>query len=161
MMRRFTPLAYDDDEILDRLAMKLPEPPEYPSGLQFRLSMDDLGKICDGECAPGMMLQFAAMGEATSVYRDMDDCRIEVELSQMAGPDGHFVDMDMPPSISLTGAELGKLDLDDDCERGDTIHIIGHARVESMSSSEFSEGITLQIVEAEIEDESEEGRDDG
>lgn len=153
-------LEYSDDEKFDQIIGPDMEPPDYPAGLQFTIDKSDLGKICDGDCSPGMTLRFAALGTATSVYRARESTRIEVELSQMAGEDGKFVEMDRAPSICLCGPELEKLDLADECERGDAIHVIGTARVESLSSPSFGgDTVGLQITEMCIEDESEESRD--
>jgi hypothetical protein len=160
------PLAsveYSDDEKFDRIMDQSkagPDQPDYPPGLQFTISREDLGKFCEGDCAPGMTLRFAAMGTATSVMRDMDGCRIEVELGEMAGDDGKFVKMDSPPSVCLCGPEMEKIDLEEDCERGDMLHLIGTARVERTTSHEFGgDMVSLQIIELAVEDESEENRD--
>jgi hypothetical protein len=157
--RQMSSMELDDDEKIDRMFGTPEGLPDYPPGLQFTIDKADLGKFCDGECSPGMTLRFAAMGNATSVYRSVDSVRIEVELREMAGEDGKFVEMDRPPSICLCGPELEKLDLDEECERGDMIHIIGTARVESLSSPAYGgDMVGLQIVEMCVEDESEESR---
>lgn len=161
-LRRLASLEYTDDEKIDRLIGPEPKAPDYPEGLSFSLGRDDLGKICEGPCEPGMTLQFMAMGEALSVYRGTDEIRIEVEFCMMAGADGKFAEMDQPPCICLCGSELEKLDLADDAEKGDMIHIIGTAKIVSTSSPRYGEdGVSLQIVEAAIEDESTEGMDNG
>ena len=51
--------------------------------------------------------------------------------------------------------------LEADCERGDTIHLIGTVRVESVSSTEWGgDRVTLQVTELTYaEDESSEARD--
>lgn len=159
MMRQMASLEYTDEEKFDRMFPEMPEPEIYPSGLMLMIDKADLGKLCDGECAPGMTLRFAAMGTATSVYRDSDSVRIEVELGQMAGENGQFAEMDRPPSICLCGPEMEKLDLAEECERGDMIHIIGSARVQSVSSPSYGgDMVGLQITEMCVEDESEENR---
>lgn len=157
--RQMSSMEYDDEEKLDRLIGPEIEPPDYPDGLRFTMAKGDLGKICAGNCAPGMVLRFAAFGTATSVYRDRESTRIEVSLTEMAGEDGKFVAMEQSPAICLCGPELEKLDLADECERGDTIHLVGTARVENTSSTEFGgDSIGLQITELSVEDESEESR---
>lgn len=159
-LRQMADFEYDDDDKLDHmLGMPAVEPPDYPSGMKFTLTSVDLAKICTGDCSPGMTLNFAAMGTAMSVEHTLEGCRIEVELSQMAGEDGKFTDLDMPPFVCLCGPELAKLDLDEDCERGDTIHLIGMARVERTSQPQYGgDSVTLQITQAYIEDESGESR---
>lgn len=159
MARFLNDMEWSDDRKIDHILG--PETPmqDYPPGLSFTIQRDDLDKFCEGTCSPGMTIRFSAMGTATSFYRDREDCRIEVELTQMAGEDGKFVDLDNPPSICLCGEELGKLDLEDEGERGDTIHIIGTARVERVASPSWGgDTVGLQIIEAAIEDESEESR---
>jgi hypothetical protein len=59
-------------------------------------------------------MRFAAMGEVTSVFKGMKDCRIEIELQQFAGEDGKFFDLSEPCSICFTNAELEKMDLEAD-----------------------------------------------
>ncbi len=63
-------------------------------------------------------------------------------------------------SICLTQDELDKLDLDSDCQVGDTIHLFAMAKVTSISKNETTEGencrIELQITDLGLEDEDEE-----
>ena len=77
---------------------------------------------------------------------------------------------DMPdvPSglcICLTEVELEKLNLDDDCEVGDMIHISGMARVTSISKNETDNGchcrVELAITDLAVEDESTEATEEG
>ena len=60
--------------------------------------------------------------------------------------------------LSLADEELAKLDLDPDCEVGDTIHLCCLAKVTECSSRDTSDGpkrrIELQITDLAIEDES-------
>jgi hypothetical protein len=66
---------------------------------------------------------------------------------------------DIPPGLCLclTERELEKLDLDDDCEVGDTIHLFALCRVTSKSKRDTGSGaecrIELAIDEMEVEDE--------
>lgn len=158
---RMVDMEWSDEDKYDHAMAHEVEPPDYPPGLQFIISRDDLEKFCDAsECQPGSSIRFAAMGVATSINRGMGECLIEVELTEMAGEDGQFAPLDNPAAISLCSPELERLDLDEECERGDTIHIIGTARVERTSSPRYGgDSVTLQIVEAAIEDESDENRD--
>lgn len=162
-MQRLASMEYDDDEILDRmLDMQSDfEPPEYPVGLQFSMRREDLEQIVDGEFAPDHSMRFSAIGVATSVMQDREDCRIEMLLEHMAGPDGKFVEIENPPSIALTGPECEKLEVEQECERGDWLHLIGTMRVERTHDHEFGSMVTLQIVEMAVEDESEESRGEG
>lgn len=154
-------VEFTDDEKLDRIigAGSMPDTPDYPYGLMLCLTKADLlkaepeaGKIHDE-------MKFSAMGEVMSVFEHADDCRIELEVKQFAGADGKFFDLEEPAHICLTRCELDKIDLDEDAERGDTIHLIGTARLENRSSSEYGgDRATLQITHLTFEDESSESR---
>lgn len=157
---KFASLAHDDDQLYD-LAKGMGkdyEPPEYPSACQFTLSREDLEQAGADMGDPGETMKFSAMGEVTSIHKDMDGCRIELQLGEFAGEDGKFFDLSTPSYICLCGPELEKMDLDSDCERGDTIHLIGMARLERSSSTEFADQVTLQITDLTFEDESTESR---
>lgn len=155
-------LAYDDEEQWDR-KKGMPdgyEPSEYPSGCCFPLPLAELERA-GGEGRPGDTMRFSAMGEVTSVYSAIEDCRIELTLNEFSGEDGKFFDLAMKPHICLTQAELSKMDLDSDCERGDMLHMVGTACLESISDSEFGgEMATLQVTELTyLENESDESRE--
>ncbi len=156
-------MAYDDYERYQRSGRGAAEPeaPEYPINLQFMLTSEDLEKAEADDGEPGDMMRFAAMGTVSSVTKDMDDCRIELELTEFAGDDGKFFDLSQPAHICLCGPELEKMELEADCERGDMIHLIGTVRLERTHDHEFDSGATLQIVELTFEDESSESRDGG
>jgi hypothetical protein len=153
------PLAYTDDELYDRPSTTF-EPPEYPPGCIFSLPCSDLEKAgCEGG-EPGETCRFSAMGEVTSVFKGREDCRIEIELTMFAGEDGKFFELSEPANICLCGPELEKMELEADCERGDLIHLIGEARLESQSSTEYGgERCQLQITHLDCEDESDESRE--
>jgi hypothetical protein len=74
---------------------------------------------------------------------------------------------DVPPGlcICLTEVELEKLNLDDDCEVGDMIHISGMARVTSISKNETDAGcncrVELSITDLAVEDEDLEATPEG
>lgn len=135
------------------------EPPDYPPGLCFTVSGDMLAKAGLEGGEPGDSTHFAAMAEVTSIHKDEDDCRIELEVTEFAGEDGKFFDLEPPSHICLCGPELEKMGLEADCERGDTIHLIGTAKLKSISDSEFMGHMaTLQVTELTFEDESSESR---
>ena len=157
-LRTYTSMEHDDDQKHD-LSKGMPrdwEPPDYPTGLQFSISKEDLEQASGSDSGkPDDTMRFAAMGEVTSIFLGREDCRIELEISQFAGEDGKFFDLDMPTHICLCGPDLEKLELDADCERGDMIHLIGTVRMESASSTEYGgDMVTLQITELSVEDES-------
>jgi hypothetical protein len=150
-----------DDEKVDHL-MKVsgaPEPPDYPAGLQFSISDDDLERA-GIDAKPGDSGRFSAMCEVTSTYETADDCRIELLMKQFAGEDGKLFDLSEPSHLCLCAPELEKLGLEADCEPGDMLHLIGVARMESSSNTALSgERATLQVIELTYEDESEEARE--
>lgn len=161
-LRQLHDMAHDDDRLYD-LSKGMPddyEPPEYPGGLCFSLTKEDLAKAGADGGEPGATMRFSAMGEVTSIFKGIDDCRIELEITQFAGEDGKFFEPSQPGCICLCGPELEKMDLEADCERGDLIHLIGTARMESSSSTEWGgDMVCLQITELTYaEDESQESR---
>jgi hypothetical protein len=165
-------LELDDEEKWD-LGKDLPEgsePPDYPSGLTLTLSEGDLERVgcCEGE--PGDTTRFAAMGEVTAVHQSEDDARVELQIGEFAGEDGKFIELEHPAYICLTHRELGKMSLDCDCEVGDLIHLIGEAKLVSISRmkgfamDEDDEPdpinmATLQVTHLGFEDESSESRE--
>lgn len=66
--------------------------------------------------------------------------------------------------LSLDEDVLAKLDLDQNCEVGDLIHLFAMAKVTSVSMRDTQEGkscrIELQITHLGLEDEDEENTDD-
>jgi len=163
-------LQHDDEDRYD-LEKGMPddwEAPDYPSGCCFSISKADLAKAGCEDGEPGDTCRFSAMGEVTSIFKSVDSCRIEIELQQFAGEDGKFFELDQGgdnafpgnPSIYLCQRELEKMGLEADCERGDLIHLVGTARMESASSTEYGGDMhCLQITElSAAEDESDESR---
>ena len=63
--------------------------------------------------------------------------------------------------LCLTHEELAKLDLDDDCEVGDLIHLFAMAEVTAVSKNDRGSGkecrIELAVVAMRVENESTEG----
>lgn len=161
-LRQMHSMAMDDEAKYD-LAKHMPpdyEPPEYPAELCFTLAAADLAEAGYAAGEPGDTCRFSAMGEVTSVFTKVDDCRIELQIGEFAGEDGQFFDLSQPAYICLCAAECEKMDLDTDCERGDTIHLVGAARIESCSSNEFQgDTCQLQVIELTFENESEESRE--
>lgn len=154
-------VAYDDDELYDR-TRGMPngyEPPEYPPGLLFCISKEDLAEAGGEGGDVADVMHFSAMGEVTSVFKSMKDVRIELEVTEFAGPDGKFFDLENPVGVCLCGPELEKIELSDSAERGDLIHLIGSVRIEHASSTEYGgDMVGLQITDLTYEDESEESR---
>lgn len=154
-------MEYTDDEKYDRQDRMnaSPDVPDYPGNLQFSISADDLAKAGGEDGDIDDTMRFAAMAEVTSVSRNRDDTRVELQINQFADEDGKFFDLKQPAYVCLCGPELEKMDLESDCERGDMIHLIGTARMEGSSDTEWSGNmVRLQITELSYEDESEESR---
>lgn len=155
-------LKHDDEDRYD-LEKGMPddyEAPDYPTNCQFSVTAEDLEKAgCDGG-EPGDSCHFAVMGEVTSIFKGMEDCRVEIQIGEMADEEGHFFDLSEPSYLCLCQRELEKLDLDADCERGDLIHLVGTARMESSSSTEYADRVTLQITDlGYVGNESQESRE--
>lgn len=153
-------MEYDDDDLLDRRGDDETEGPMFPPNLRFCISEADLEKAVGAGGTIGDTLRFAAMAEVCSVHASTDGSRIELHLTEFAGEDGHFFDLETKGYIAFCDFELDRLDLDCDCEVGDLIHLIGEATLEAISRSEFGEAATLQVVKLTYEDESDESRDE-
>lgn len=165
-------LEYDDDDILDQIAVD-DQPPSYPYGCQFTLAEDDLEQAVGETGKVGEELRFSAMADVTSAYVGDGGSRVELAICEFAGEDGHFFEIAPYPAgkdeepwnrfgcICLTGSELEKLGLDAaDAEVGDTIHLIGDACIKGISRNEDrGEVVTLQITRLTYEDESAESRE--
>ena len=123
-LRKLADLRYDDEELYDRSKGMPPdyEPPEYPGGMCFCISKDDLEKAGGGDIEPNATMPFSAMGEVTSTFQGRDNCRIEVEINEFAGADGKFFDLSSPACICFQGPELEKVELSGNAERGDMVH---------------------------------------
>lgn len=163
--RALKSMAHDDEDLYD-LAKGMPddyEPPEYPQGLSFSLSREDLEKIGGKGGEPGQTLRFSAMCCVSSLFRGIDSSRIELAVEMLAGDDGKYFDVEdepFPPTICLTGSELDKLGLEADAERGDLLHLFGTARLDSLSDTGYGgPRACLQITELDYEDESDEARE--
>ena len=162
-LRQFHDMSHDDEQLYE-LSKGMPddyEPPEYPNSLQFTISQKDLERAGADGGDIGDTMRFSALAEVTSIFKGMDHCRIELQIDEFAGEDGKFFDPSFPGCICLCDPELEKLGLEADCERGDMIHLIGSARLESSSSTEWGgDMVTMQITELTYaEDESTESRE--
>jgi len=163
-LRQYTDMSYSDDDILDMPAQDS-DAPEYPCGLCFSISEDDLEKAGESEPEIGAKMRFSAMADVTSVMKYPDGERVELRITDFAGEDGKFFELSMPCCICLTDQELEKLCMDADCRpasddyEGDMLHMIGTVRIDGVARSEFGSSIRLQITEMSVEDESEESRE--
>lgn len=174
-LRKLKSMEYDDFEKYDfsrKMSAGMPEPPDYPYGLNFSLKREDLEKAGgDPKAKPGATMPFSAIGEVTSCHESEDSCRIEVEFMEFAGSDGEFFALERPTSICLQKPELDKLDLDADCDIGDMIHLVGEACLRSKDrikvydpdgeedESKSYDSYSFQIERLSFEEESEESRE--
>jgi hypothetical protein len=165
-MRRFASMAHSDDELFDmakaRAGISNDDVPEYPPGMRFTIHEADFEALGIGDVQPGANVRFAAFARATSVNRRTDGCRIEAQIEMLSLDEGEFVDLEeeMRPSICLNEHDHERLDLDEEAQRGDMLHLIGTARVESTDDNRYmGRSVSLQIIEADVEDEDQEGED--
>ena len=67
--------------------------------------------------------------------------------------------------ITLTDRELEKLDLDDDCDVGDLVHLFAMGKVTSVSKNDGPMGcscrVEISLIALRVEDESTEEEPDG
>ncbi len=89
--------------------------------------------------------------------------RTPAEKAEMMDPKPVAADIPNVPyglCICLTEAELEKLDLEDECEVGDMVHLFCMARVTSVSKRDTGNGsecrIELSITDMAVEDEDDE-----
>ena len=162
-LRQFPSMEHDDEDLYD-LSKGMPdgyEPPQYPMGLMFCITKEDMEDAAGPGGEPGATMHFAAMGTVTSVFRGIDNARVELELTEFAGEDGKFFQLHEPAHICLCERELEKMDLEADCDRGDLIHLIGTVRMEHEHQPAWGDDMVgLQITELDhAEDESEESRE--
>lgn len=157
-LRQYADMAMSDDDRYDIEAQGV-DAPDYPPTLCFCIDEKDLEQAGAAGGDIHDTMRFSAMGEVQSVNIRADWTRIELKLCEFAGEDGKFFGLTTPAHICLCDQELEKLDLDADCELGDMLHLIGTARLEGVSRSEFAKQATLQIVELTVEDESQESRE--
>lgn len=82
---KFVDMEYDDEDKMDAV-MPLPATkPDYPYGLRFCLTDKELKKLkLDDDCQVGDMIDMRIMAEVTSVSKDGDSCRIELQGQKVA-----------------------------------------------------------------------------
>lgn len=142
------------------LGMPMEEPPEYPPGLCFSIPEQHLEDLDIDDAVPGAVVKFGAMVEATSCHHTEDACRIEASIKMVSIDGGPYVEVDSGPCICLNENDHEKLDLEQGCERGDLLHLIGMARVSTIRDTEYGgKCVELQITDCRVEDESTETED--
>ncbi len=78
-----------DDEKLDAvMPIPMPTKPTYPYGLRVCLTHSELEKLgLDADCDIGDLIDMRCFGEVTSVSKDGDNCRVEIQLQKIAVED--------------------------------------------------------------------------
>lgn len=159
-------MAHDDDQLYDmakaRAGIDDSDLPEYPSGLRFTVMECCFERLGIDTMEPGATVKFAAMARATSVNQRIDGCRIEAEIDMLSLDGGQLAELDegARPSISLDENDHARLDIEQGCERGDMLHLMGEARVEAVDDNRWmGRSVTLQITAADVESEDGEAND--
>ena len=93
---KFVDLELDDEDKLDTInPVPMPSAPDYPYGLRICLTHKELEKLAlDNECDVGDIIDFRAFAEVTSISKNGDDCRIELQIQKMALEDENQEDED-------------------------------------------------------------------
>jgi hypothetical protein len=165
--KKLASMALSDDEQIDWLkdrgmfghAPAADEPPEYPPGLCFTVREADFENLGISGAKGGDEVRFAAFARVTSCSHQADSCRVEAEFDMLSLGDGDMVELDQMcrPCICMDENDHERLDLDEECEVGHMLHLIGEARVKSVDDRQWDgKSLTLQIVEMAVEDETEE-----
>lgn len=86
---KFADMSMDDEDILDTCCAmpELPKPkgPQYPYGLRICLNSPELNKLgIEGDCDVGDMIDLRAFAEVTSISKDGDNCRVELQIQKLA-----------------------------------------------------------------------------
>jgi hypothetical protein len=164
-------MKLNDDQLFDMDKARRAGPitptddlPEYPPGMRFTIRECCYEALGIDQVKPGSTVKFAALCRVTSCNHRTDGCRIELEIDMLQLGDGELAELDemARPSICLDENDHDRLDLDDDCETGDLLHLMGEARVMSVDDNRFMGGsCTLQIEQGFVaENESTEGDED-
>jgi len=90
--------------------------------------------------------------------------KVEEAEASMPSSIAYMPDVPYGLCISLTEVELEKLDLEENCDVGDLVHLFCMARVTSISKNETTDGcrcrIELSITNMAVEDEDNEEEPD-
>ena len=83
---KLTDMEMDDEDQLDTIlpSPKMPKP-QYPYGLKICLTTPELKKLdLDTDCNVGDTIDLRAFAEVTSISKDGDNCRIELQIQKLA-----------------------------------------------------------------------------
>lgn len=77
-------MELDDEEKLDAAEIA-PKRPDYPYGLRICLTHSELEKLdLDADCQVGDVIDMRAFACVTSISKDGDSCRIELQIQKLA-----------------------------------------------------------------------------
>lgn len=79
-------MEMDDEAVMDAICpIPMPEKARYPYGLRICLTHAELKKLdLDADCNVGDMIDLRCFGEVTSISKDGDNCRVEIQLQKIA-----------------------------------------------------------------------------
>lgn len=82
----FVDLELDDEDQLDAvMPIPMPNKPRYPYGMRICLTQAELDKLkLDSDCNVGDMIDLRAFAEVTSISKDGDNCRVELQIQKIA-----------------------------------------------------------------------------
>lgn len=82
----FVDMEMDDEDQLDALMpLPMPDKPRYPFGLKICLTNAELKKMkIEGDCDVGDTIDLRAFAEVTGVFKDGDNCRVELQIQKLA-----------------------------------------------------------------------------
>ena len=159
-LRSYANMEFDDEEKYDHVhatdgGVTGPSIPyfgaaddDYPCGLKFYVTADDLDRLGAADGEPGHTTHFCAEGTVTSVHKGLKGSRIEIEIEELGASEDDMIRLDQPGHICFTERELEKMGLDCDCDLGDGICLEGMARLESLSKSKHGmDEACLQITD--------------
>lgn len=77
-------MEMDDEDKLDAPEI-MPARPDFPYGLRICLTHSELRKLdLDADCQVGDVIDMRAFAEVTSISKDGDSCRIELQIQKLA-----------------------------------------------------------------------------
>jgi len=89
-------MELDDEDQIDAVTpIALPEKPQFPYGLRICLTHSELRKLdLDADCEIGDTIDIRAFAEVTSISKDGDNCRIELQIQKLAVEDENTEEME-------------------------------------------------------------------
>jgi hypothetical protein len=79
-------MELDDEDKLDSMPAEImPKRPDYPYGLRICLTHSELRKLdLDADCNVGDLIDLRAFAEVTSISKDGDSSRVELQIQKLA-----------------------------------------------------------------------------